>query len=415
MVVLDGTVVNIALPAAQADLGFSDGDRQWIITAYSLTFASLLLLGAASPISGAASARSSSASSGSPRHPRSPVRRRRSACSSRVVRCRARSARCSPPRRSRCSPPPSRSPRSARGLRRLRRHRGRWRRDRPAARRIPHGPVRLAVEPLHQRVHRARRDHRSRGLRARSPANRSAPEARPPRPRARLGVALPARLRLLERRDRRVGVAAYVGHARGIRRAARRVRAVAAATRTRSCRSRSCEPPAPRPMRWCSLRSRPVRHLPVRHVLPADLARVLAIQVGSVVPADAPPPALAGPAKLSTKPLRAVVAPTKAIVPLGMFFRTVTMVYLMYLHPHTPYAADILPPLMILGFGMGLITPAGLQRPPSASIGRSPASAWPWSTRASRWAARSAPPCSTRSPPPPLLRTTSRADAVTRR
>jgi len=33
------------LPAAQADLGFSDGDRQWIITAYSLAFGSLLLLG----------------------------------------------------------------------------------------------------------------------------------------------------------------------------------------------------------------------------------------------------------------------------------------------------------------------------------------------------------------------------------
>jgi len=45
MVVLDATVVNIALPSAQADLGFSDGDRQWVITAYSLTFASLLLLG----------------------------------------------------------------------------------------------------------------------------------------------------------------------------------------------------------------------------------------------------------------------------------------------------------------------------------------------------------------------------------
>ncbi|MFS0734217.1 MFS transporter [Microbacterium sp. 1P10UB] len=45
MVVLDGTVVNIALPSAQADLGFSDGQRQWIITAYSLAFASLLLLG----------------------------------------------------------------------------------------------------------------------------------------------------------------------------------------------------------------------------------------------------------------------------------------------------------------------------------------------------------------------------------
>ncbi|PSL36622.1 EmrB/QacA subfamily drug resistance transporter [Labedella gwakjiensis] len=45
MVVLDATVVNIALPSAQQDLGFSDGERQWIITAYSLAFASLLLLG----------------------------------------------------------------------------------------------------------------------------------------------------------------------------------------------------------------------------------------------------------------------------------------------------------------------------------------------------------------------------------
>lgn len=45
MVVLDATVVNIALPAAQADLGFSDGDRQWVVTAYSLAFGSLLLVG----------------------------------------------------------------------------------------------------------------------------------------------------------------------------------------------------------------------------------------------------------------------------------------------------------------------------------------------------------------------------------
>jgi len=45
MVVLDATVVNIALPSAQADLGFTDGERQWIITAYSLAFGSLLLLG----------------------------------------------------------------------------------------------------------------------------------------------------------------------------------------------------------------------------------------------------------------------------------------------------------------------------------------------------------------------------------
>jgi EmrB/QacA subfamily drug resistance transporter len=45
MVVLDATVVNIAMPSAQEALGFSDGNRQWIITAYALTFGSLLLLG----------------------------------------------------------------------------------------------------------------------------------------------------------------------------------------------------------------------------------------------------------------------------------------------------------------------------------------------------------------------------------
>jgi EmrB/QacA subfamily drug resistance transporter len=45
MVVLDATIVNIALPSAQADLGFSDSSRQWVITSYALAFGSLLLLG----------------------------------------------------------------------------------------------------------------------------------------------------------------------------------------------------------------------------------------------------------------------------------------------------------------------------------------------------------------------------------
>lgn len=45
MVVLDATIVAIALPSAQEDLGFSDGNRQWVVTAYSLAFGSLLLLG----------------------------------------------------------------------------------------------------------------------------------------------------------------------------------------------------------------------------------------------------------------------------------------------------------------------------------------------------------------------------------
>lgn len=45
MVVLDLTVVNIALPKAQIALHFSNDDRQWIITAYALAFGGLLLLG----------------------------------------------------------------------------------------------------------------------------------------------------------------------------------------------------------------------------------------------------------------------------------------------------------------------------------------------------------------------------------
>jgi EmrB/QacA subfamily drug resistance transporter len=45
MVVLDATIVNIALPSAQRALGFPNGDRQWVVTAYALAFGSLLLLG----------------------------------------------------------------------------------------------------------------------------------------------------------------------------------------------------------------------------------------------------------------------------------------------------------------------------------------------------------------------------------
>ena len=45
MVVLDATIVNIALPACQTDLGITDAERQWVLTAYTLTFGGLLLLG----------------------------------------------------------------------------------------------------------------------------------------------------------------------------------------------------------------------------------------------------------------------------------------------------------------------------------------------------------------------------------
>jgi EmrB/QacA subfamily drug resistance transporter len=45
MVILDVTVVNVALPSLQADLGFAFADLQWVVTAYTVAFGGLLLLG----------------------------------------------------------------------------------------------------------------------------------------------------------------------------------------------------------------------------------------------------------------------------------------------------------------------------------------------------------------------------------
>jgi EmrB/QacA subfamily drug resistance transporter len=45
MIILDASIVNIALPSAQQDLGITDANRQWVITAYTLAFGGLLLLG----------------------------------------------------------------------------------------------------------------------------------------------------------------------------------------------------------------------------------------------------------------------------------------------------------------------------------------------------------------------------------
>jgi EmrB/QacA subfamily drug resistance transporter len=45
MIILDASIVNIALPSAQKDLGISNADRQWVVTAYTLAFGGLLLLG----------------------------------------------------------------------------------------------------------------------------------------------------------------------------------------------------------------------------------------------------------------------------------------------------------------------------------------------------------------------------------
>src|SRR6478672_12640256 len=45
MIVLDGTIVNIALPHIQTDLGFSNASLSWVVNAYALALGSLLLLG----------------------------------------------------------------------------------------------------------------------------------------------------------------------------------------------------------------------------------------------------------------------------------------------------------------------------------------------------------------------------------
>src|SRR2546430_15664379 len=45
MVILDVSIVNVALPSIRRDLGFTAVDLQWVVNAYTLTFAGFLLLG----------------------------------------------------------------------------------------------------------------------------------------------------------------------------------------------------------------------------------------------------------------------------------------------------------------------------------------------------------------------------------
>jgi hypothetical protein len=59
MVVLDATIVNIALPSIQRALHFSPVNLEWVVNAYALAFGGLLLLGAASATSSAVAASSS--------------------------------------------------------------------------------------------------------------------------------------------------------------------------------------------------------------------------------------------------------------------------------------------------------------------------------------------------------------------
>jgi predicted MFS family arabinose efflux permease len=101
MIALDATIVSIALPSAQAALGASDANRQWVITAYTLAFGGLLLLGGRIAdymgrkrafLLGLGGFAVASVIGGARQHLR---------CSSQPGRCRAHSRRCWPRRRSR--------------------------------------------------------------------------------------------------------------------------------------------------------------------------------------------------------------------------------------------------------------------------------------------------------------------------
>ncbi len=93
MVILDLSIVNVALPSIQSSLGFSAPELQWVVDAYAITFAGFLMLGGRAAdhfgqrrmfVAGAARCS---------RSPRWPAASRRTAgCSSPRARCRASAA-----------------------------------------------------------------------------------------------------------------------------------------------------------------------------------------------------------------------------------------------------------------------------------------------------------------------------------
>ena len=159
MLVLDATVVNVALPRIDTDLGFGPASLSWVLNAYTLAFGGLLLLGGRLgdvvgrlrifEIGLTPSSPSPRCSAASPRRPSqliaaraAPGRRRRARRAQR-----ARPAHDQRPRRG--GPQP--------GARALRRRLLRRRVDRPAARRRRHRRRLLALDAVHQRADRRRR------------------------------------------------------------------------------------------------------------------------------------------------------------------------------------------------------------------------------------------------------------------
>ena len=241
MIVLDATIVNVALPQIQRALGFSGAGLEWIVTAYSLAFGSLLLLGGRLGdlygrrrvfITGIAVFSVGSLLGGF------------ATTEWWLLAARARAGRRRRPGRAdRAGPDRDDVPHgraAQQGARRVRRHERRRRRHRPAARRHPDHLRVVALGVLRQRAHRPDRGR----------AWRRSPWSPPARLRSRLdipgvdhqhGRPGAARLRPHARR-RRPGRRVALGRpgddrrAGRRRRAARRLRLHRAAQRIRSCR-----------------------------------------------------------------------------------------------------------------------------------------------------------------------------------
>ena len=174
MVVLDVTVMNIALPSAQRALHFTTVDRQWVVTAYTLSFGSLLLLGGRlSDLFG----RKVTFLIGLTRLRRRLGHRRR------LGQFRHAGDRARLPGRVRRDPGAvgavpaddhvQRSEGPRQGVRRLRRDRRGRQRRRPAARRRADRVPVLALDALHQPVLRGRGLHRGAVLLQRQPSGSS--------------------------------------------------------------------------------------------------------------------------------------------------------------------------------------------------------------------------------------------------
>ena len=273
MVILDVSVVNVALPSIREDLGFSAVNLQWVVNAYTLTFAGFLLLGGRAAdllgrrrifVAGMAALRARVARRRPVDQPGPAHRRARRAGAGRGRR-RARHAgdhhhhlrgglRAQPRARV------------------LGRDGGRRRLDRRPARRRPDRAAGLAVDPLHQRPGRDPRRRRRHALH--------------PREHARGRGRAPLRPRRRAERHRRPRAADLRHRAHGRQRL----------DLGRDARGRRCRPGpagALRPHRAPrAATARPAGHLPLAHadgrqprLLPARLRRVRDVVLRLAVPA----------------------------------------------------------------------------------------------------------------------------------